>query len=351
MAENSGQEKTEQPTQKRLDDALQKGQVAKSAELNSATILMGGAIGLLMTAGSIIDNFTNYMKYIFLKSGSFQVNYYSIQTIANDTVGLLTRMLLPFALMLISVAIIINVAQVGVNFSFKAIAPKMSKINLFSGIKRMFSAKSLMNMLKGIIKMVIVGVIVFLIIKKQIGDYSTLVNTSTIGVLSFLGTSMFKLFFYSGLFLLLLGVGDLFYQKYDHTKQLKMSKQEVKDENKQAEGNPELKGKIKSKQQSVSRLRMMAAVNDATFVVTNPTHIAVAMKYDIGWAGKAPTILAMGQRKVAERIKLIARENDIPIIENKPLAQVLFKTCSINMEIPNVFYHAVAEVLAQVYKA
>ncbi len=206
-------------------------------------------------------------------------------------------------------------------------------------------------MLKGIVKIVILALIGYWVIMKYQDAYLLLPNRSVSEILAFLGTVLMDLTIKVGIALLIMAVADYAYQRYEHIKGLKMTKQEVKDETKQYEGDPQMKGRIRGKQMELARQRMMQDIPEATVVVTNPTHIAVALKYEPETNADAPKVIAMGKNKLAQRIKEIAREHDIPVIEDKLLARSLFKACEIGDEIPMALYQAVAEILTQVYQA
>jgi flagellar biosynthetic protein FlhB len=214
----------------------------------------------------------------------------------------------------------------------------------------MFSTSSLVELAKGILKISLVAYISIYVITSHIDEFYLLAFNSIPGTMNYLGNVMFDLTMKIGLLLIVIGVSDYAYQKYEHTKNLKMSKQEVKDEAKQYEGNPEVKGKIKQAQRQIARSRMLKVVPDATVVVTNPTFIAIAIQYEPVNKSDAPKVLAKGKRKLAQKIKEIARSNGVPVIENKPLARSLYDYVQPGSEIPVFFYEAIAEILAEVYK-
>jgi len=243
----------------------------------------------------------------------------------------------------------INFVQSGIVISAKSLTPRLNKINPLKGIKKLFSSRSLVELTKGILKMALVGWIGYAIIKKNLQDFWLLSGMEMGEIIGFMGRIMLEIYLKIGVLLIVLAAADYLYQKWSYEKNLRMTKQEVKDETKQYE-NPELKGRIRSVQRQIARRRMMAAVPKATVVVTNPTLIAVALRYSMQDKYGAPVVIAKGIRKIAERIREITRQNAVPIIENKPLARSLYDTMEVGQEIPEALYHAVAEILAQVFK-
>ena len=349
MAEYNDQEKTEQPTAKHRKESREKGQVAKSTDLNSIAILLVSTLVLYTLGGSFIEELAAFTINIYQTSSNVIISKATLPILITDGISVSFGTLMLLLIVLVVTGIGINVVQVGTVFSLEAIKPKLGKISLLKGLKRIFSLRSISELIKGILKMSIVGLVCYFVIKNQVHEYEKLAMSSVSTVLTFLGLGIVRMIFYVSIVLVIVALGDFAYQKYDHEKNLKMSREEIKEENKQSEGNPQIKSKIKSLQMSASRRRMMASVPDATVVVTNPTHIAIAMQYKMEWKQKAPKVVAKGLRKTAERIKAIAGEHNVPIIENKPLARILNDTCEIGMEIPAALFQPVAEIIAQVY--
>jgi len=347
---DSAQEKTEQPTPKRRKEAREKGQVVKSAELNSVVIMLGAIITLYFLIGSLSTKMTQFTRQIFLSSSNTALSVDTIQELTTNGLNFATNMLMPIFIFLLMLGITINLVQVGINFSFKPLMPKFEKINPQKGLKRIFSVRSIAEMLKGVVKISIVGIICYFFIKNQIEDFTLLAHSSIQNIIEFVGNKMYTIFILVSIALIIPAIGDFAYQKWEHEKNLKMTKQEVKEESKDTEGNPQIKGKIRSLQMQASRRRMMQAVPDATVVVTNPTHIAIALEYQLDWKGKAPKVLAMGRRKTAEKIKEIAKQHNIPILEDKPLARALIEVAQVGYEVPQMFFMAIAEILAKVFQ-
>jgi flagellar biosynthetic protein FlhB len=234
-------------------------------------------------------------------------------------------------------------------FSNEAITPKFDRFNPITGIKRLFSTRSLIELLKSLLKLAVVGWIGYTTIMGELKVFPLLVDKTGAEVLAFAGQVCFKLFLKTGLALLVIAGFDYAYQRYQFEHNLKMTKQEIREEFKSTEGDPLIKSRIRSLQRERSRQRMMKDVPKADVVLTNPTHLAVALRYDVEKSA-APVVVAKGARLIAERIKAIAKENGVPVIENKPLARMLFKNAEIGSEIPFELYKAVAEVLAVVYR-
>ncbi len=351
MAENeNGQEKTEQPSAKRLEDAVEKGDVAKSQELNSVAVIIAVLLVFKNYSGFMSDSLQGFMGYFYQQSSLLTLNNATMPEIMALALQAFASVVGPVLLGVLLFAFISNVGQVGFIFANKALIPDFKKLSPQSGIKRMFSSRSLVEMLKGILKISIIATIGYSVVSNYFDDFLVLSHLTIMQITTLMAEVIFELTLKVVLALLVMAVADYSYQKYEYIKKLKMTKTEVKDETKQSEGDPKLKGKIKSKQQEIAMQRMMTDVPTATVVVTNPTHFAVALKYDPADKSDAPRVVAKGKNLIAKRIKEIAMENDVPVIENKPLARSLFSACEIGSDIPMALYQAVAEVLSQVFK-
>jgi len=345
---NKDQEKTEQPTPKRREDAKKKGQVAKSQEITSVALLLGCLTLFYFSSVIMVQKMAELMKMLFIESGSFSVTSTSIVRLALTLIYKTALIVGPLMLTVLCIALVANYFQVGFIFSADAIRPKLSKINPVNGFKRLFSARSLVELLKNIFKIVIVGTVAYITIYGEMTKLIPLGTLNAWGVLSYIGTVSFKVIFRTCWVLVVLAVLDYMFQRFEFEKGLKMSKQEVKDEFKQTEGDPLIKARIKRMQRDAARRRMMADVPKADVVITNPTHFAVALKYDQA-SMPAPKVIAKGRGEIAGKIKELARKNHVPVVENKPLAQVLYKIVNVDQMIPANLYKAVAEVLAYVY--
>ncbi len=348
MAEESFQDKTEQASPKKREDARKKGQVARSREVSSIAILAAGTVYLVFNAGQLTERLGENMKQTFtnipgIASGDLGLEVYTSQSIQNFLV-----MILPMMLILFVIALAANILQAGFVFSVEPLTPDLSKIDPIKGMGKVFSKRSMVELLKSIFKIIIVGWAAFSILKN---DYSLLVPLmyqDNIQILSMLGRISLKVITRACYVIFVLAVLDYIYQKWEFEHNLKMTKQEVKDENKQSEGDPLVKSRIRSIQREMARRRMMKEVPKADVVITNPTHYAIALSYRPEEKMAAPKILAKGADRIAMKIKEIAAEHGIPMVENKPLAQNLYKL-ELGQEVPPKFYQAVAEILAYVY--
>lgn len=342
-------EKTEKATPKRKQDARKKGQVLKSMELNSALILLLSFLSFKIFAPSIMEEINRFFQFTFAQAGSTELTVNNVNGLFWAMIVSTTKMLLPVVGVAMAGGIIASYGQVGFVFTTETMTPKFERLNPLQGIKRMFALRTFVELLKSLIKIAIVSLLVYSAIKNEFNNFPVLIQMNIFQSTAFLGQLVLNIAFRVGAVLLVLGVIDYFYQRYEYEKSLKMSKQEIKEEFKQQEGDPQVKAKIKEKQRQMSLRRMMQAVPEADVVITNPTHLAIALKYNNESMG-APLIIAKGQDHIAEKIKEIAREHGIVTYENKPLAQALFKTTEIGDEVPADLYQAVAEVLAFVYK-
>jgi flagellar biosynthetic protein FlhB len=257
--------------------------------------------------------------------------------------------LIPFFVPILIAGMAGNIGQIGFEFHGEPMSPKLTRLNPIAGLKKLVSLRSMVEVIKSVIKILFIGGIAFGIVKNETTAMPALMQQEVVDILLFIGRVAFKIFFFVCLALIVVAFLDYAYQRWQYEQSLKMTKQEVKDERRQIEGDPKVKGRIRRVQLELARRRMMEAVPEADVVITNPVHLAVALKFD---AAKmiAPTIVAKGSGYVAERIKEIARSHQVPIIENKPLAQALHKMAEIGEFIPVELYRAVAEVLAYVYR-
>jgi flagellar biosynthetic protein FlhB len=349
VPEGKDQEKTEPATPKRREDSRKKGQVAQSREIPSALVLLS-SLGVLFFSGSwMFWSLSDFMGGIFRNIWSLHhLQGVSLHSFLLEIFKRVFSILAPLMSAVLIAGITANLLQIGFLFTGEPLIPKLSKLNPLDGIKRLFSLKSLVELVKSLFKLLFVGFIAFLMIKGELENIPSLMQMSIGGTLSFIARVSFKICFYTCLTLIVLAAFDYAFQRWQHEKGLRMTKQEIKDEFKQREGDPAVKARVKSIQREMARRRMMESVPKADVVITNPTSLAVALKYDAK-SMMAPQIIAKGAGFIAERIKDIARENGVPLVENKPLAQTLFKVVEIGGFIPANLYRAVAEILAYVY--
>ena len=340
-------EKTEEPTAKRKADARKKGQVGRSQEVNAAFVLLVGFLILRLLGGNAVAEIINYSTYIFGNLNA-DINEETIMQVFIGMIILLAKTSMPLMVFIMIIGLAMNIAQVGFMFTTEQLQFNPGKLSPISGFKRMFSKRSLVELVKSLVKIIIIGYFVFSYLSEEIFQIPKLIYMDLMAGLNRMSDSIFTLAFkIIGVFMIMAAL-DYAYQKWQNNQDLKMSKQEVKEEFKQQEGDPKIKGKIRQKQRQMAMARMMQEVPKADVIVTNPTHFAVALKYDSGMS--APVVVAKGQDLVAQKIKELARESRIPIVENKPLARALYATVEIGGAIPHEMYKAVAEVLAYVYR-
>jgi flagellar biosynthetic protein FlhB len=346
--ESSGQEKTEAPTQRRLQEAREKGDVAKSTEVPSAAVLLAGLLTLYIMSNYMLERFYAIFRHYLGNLHAIEIIPANMLLITRDGMELTAMAVVPLMAVIIVVAIGANFAQVGILFATEKITPNFGKVNPIKGFSNLFSKQTLAQSVKSIAKLLIIGYVAYFEILSSLPGILPLMDQQPIQILSFMARIAFWIFLKSALIICILAAADYAFQRWQFLKKMKMTKQEVKEEAKQTEGDPLVRGRIRSIQREMARRRMMAEVPKADVVITNPTHIAIAMRYD-NMTMEAPTVIAKGAGIIAHRIKTIADEHGIPMVEDKPLARLLFKSVEINATIPENLYQAVAQVLAYVY--
>ncbi len=349
MAEEFSGEKSEQATPRRREEARKKGQVAKSREIPSVLVLMTGLLVLFLIGRHLTTNLASFTAQMLGRAGTLSITPSSVQALAQEMITFLLVALAPLLLAVLAMAVLANYIQVGSLFSLELIKPDFSKISIFKGLKRLFSIQSWVEMLKSLLKLVIIGYVAYSTIASELQEIVTLTDRELPAIFAYISRVSFKIFIKSTLVMALLAGLDYLFQRFQHEKKLRMTHQELKEEFKQTEGDPLIKSRVRSLQREMARRRMMAEVPKADVIITNPTHLAVAVTYRNGEM-VAPQVSAKGANFLAEKIKEIARSHEIPILENKPLAQALFKTVDLGQMIPPSLYQVVAEVLAYVYR-
>lgn len=340
-------EKTEEPTSKKREDARKKGTVAKSQELNTAFVLLIGFLILRILWEYIYVNIAEYTVYLYSHL-SQNLSTESLNELFIGIMIILAKTVIPVMFAILIVGLGINVFQVGLMVSTERLEPKLDNLNPINGFGRIFSKRSIVELCKSIFKIIIIGFFLYLYLKDQIPLLPQFIFFDLPHSLATAADIIFTMAFQIVGVIMVMAVADYAYQCWQTTQDLKMSKQEVKDEFKQMEGDPQIKGKIKQKQRQMAMQRMMQEVPKADVIVTNPTHLAVALSYKKGMI--APTVIAKGQDLVAEKIKQIAREHRIIIVENKPVARALYEAVDVGGIVPSELYQAVAEILAYVYR-
>ncbi|WP_027090856.1 flagellar biosynthesis protein FlhB [Cohnella thermotolerans] len=342
-------EKTEKATPKKRKEARDKGQVAHSQELVSSVSLIAVGSLFLLLGSFFWDRILRLFSDVLLHGLNMEVT-------EGNVLGMLTRyasemlwFLAPIFLAAIVVAFAVNYVQIGWLFTTEPIKFKLSALNPINGFKKIFGLRSLVEFLKSMLKLAAAGMIVYFVLWSERDRVMALAHVPVIEVFSFTGNLTIRLVMLFGVLTFVLAVGDYFYQKYSHEKTLRMSKQDIKDEFKNAEGDPKIKAKIRERQRRMAIMRMMQEVPKADVIVTNPTHFAVALQYD-GTKMEAPKVIAKGQDYLALRIREIAKAHNVITMENKPLARALYERTEIGDTIPADLFQAVAEVLAYVYR-
>lgn len=354
--EGPGGEKTEPATDKKLEDARKEGQVAKSHELTQAATLFAFFIALKIWSGYVGTQFLEVFYDIYSRIGEF-TTLVDGQISVKDFSGLISSILLkallamlPFFAVAVAVAFIADVIQVKWKPTAKPLVPKASKLNPIKGFKKIFSKEKLVELLKSIIKIVLISYIAYTTIKNQFGTLFTLYDMDFKGAVLTFGSIAIDMGVKTSALYFVIGLADYLYQKWKFAEDMKMTKQEVKDEWKNTEGDPQIKGKQRQRMQESSRRRMMQHVPQADVVITNPTHFAVAIKYEPE-VMDAPYVVAKGEDFLAAKIKEKAKEAGVEIVENKPLARMLYYNVDLGEAIPPELYQAVAEILAVIYNA
>jgi flagellar biosynthetic protein FlhB len=348
MAEEDKHSKTEEPTGKRLADAREKGNIPRSRELASTLTLLTAIITIYASGGIIYGNLKNSASDLLGTMGTYQLTQAAIQGLILKVGGNALLSLFPFFLIMIIVGIAVNYGQGGIVFSMEKLEVDFNKINPLKGVERIFNKDGAFEGAKSLAKITIAGYVGYKILKDEIMAISYLVERDVPGILEYVSRLSFKIVLHISGIMLLLGVLDLLFVKWRHMQNLMMTKQEVKDELKNTEGDPHIKGKIRAMRMAQARRRLKQVIPTADVVITNPTHFAVALKYDRN-SMAAPVLIAKGMDYLALRIREIATENRVMLVENRFLARELYSQVQEGDEIPESLYAAVAEVLAYVY--
>lgn len=345
-----GDSKTEKATPKKRKDTRKKGNVALSKDIIALVTLVGGFYALQVLFPSIYEEARTYLlKYISDMGSVTQFDDHTLRGMGMQMITSVAKMVLPILLIMFILGILSTGVQTRFLFTTENMLPKFSKLNPLKGIKNLFSLKNMVELLKNLLKITVLIILLFNLVKGDLIGIARTINMDVKGSAVYLLDAIMKMIFQVVLAFAVISGFDFFYQRWDYERQIKMSKQEVKEEYKQLEGNPEIKGKIRDMQRQRARSRMMQAVPDADVIIRNPTHFAVALKYDID-KNNAPILVAKGQDELALRIVRIGEENNVTIVENKPLARAIYASTQINSEIPEEYYGAVAEILVYVFK-
>jgi flagellar biosynthetic protein FlhB len=349
MAEESDDEKTEEPSQYRIDESRKKGEVAVSKELSSVILLSGSLLTLIICGVFVYEQFTDYIDWLYRLDFKQIYTAEKFGDVISQTAWTLVKCVGPFFGASACLGFLSTFVQIGFLYSPEILEAKFERLNPIQGFQRLFSKKAIVEAIKGVFKFTVIIAITYNVMKNNIGSFLGFLHADAGQSLTFGKYLMVKLGFSILLGLGVIALFDFAWEKWSYHKKMMMTKQEAKQESKEKDGNPEIKNRIRSIQRQMATKRMMNDVKKADVIVTNPTHISVALKYD-GNAMVAPSVLAKGADHLALRIREIAKENDIPIVENIMLARTLYKTVKVGHGVPRTLYKAVAEILAFVYK-
>ncbi|MEH7076587.1 flagellar biosynthesis protein FlhB [Neobacillus drentensis] len=341
-------EKTEKATPNKRRDARKKGQVAKSPEVSSALTLLFAFSFFMIGGKSFMEGCLNIYRHSFQEYLLWDLSISNTQMLFTQLLWDVTKLVLPIFAVVLVAGVLANYMQVGFMFNAESLKMNLAKLNPLQGAKQIFSIRSIVELIKSILKIVITTVIVFLIIWKQKNELFKIGEKNLYDSARFVGSLTVNIGITIAICLVVLAAADYFYQWFSHEKKLRMSKQDIKDEHKKMEGDPLIKGKRRARQQQLAMNRMMQDLPKADVVITNPTHFAVAIKYDFETMA-APEVIAKGIDHIALKIKEIAKENKIMTVENRPLARALYAAVEIGQPIPEELFNAVGEILAYVY--
>ena len=342
-------QQTEQPTSKRLEEAREHGDVVKSPEVTTFVLLLGGTFAIMMFGGSTMRGLTQAMQIFIEEPDQMGVSGADLMALAWHIAMMLGGILGPVFAMMMVAALAGHVIQSRPSFTPDKIKPDFAKLNIFAGLKRMFGLEGLMNLVKGLLKIGVVGFAVWTQIWPERTMLESVMSQSPMGVIGDMSHLLFKVLMAALAALAAIAAADYVMQRYRFMQRNKMSKQEIKEEYKQNEGDPQIKAKIRQIRQERAKKRMIAAVPEATVIITNPTHYAIALKYEQGKMA-APICVAKGVDVLALKIREIAKEHNVPIVENPPLARALHATVEVDDVIPAEHFKAVAQVIGYVYR-
>jgi flagellar biosynthetic protein FlhB len=346
----SSDNKSERPTRRRLEKAREKGQVARSKEVPSAAVLFGGLVVLVFSGQAVLRTLENEMRHSFDLRVPSDISISYLTGLFSAMGFRVAAVIFPILLAVLAFSIAANMLQGGLVFTTQSLGFHFEKLNPKNGLKRVFSKNGLVELSKSTVLLIAVSLISYQVISKYFHLYPRLVLMDVRKLFHWTAVISYEVFIRVAALLIIIAIADYFFQKYRFTEQLKMTKQEVKEEFKETEGDPITKSRIRRIQREMSRKRMMSDVPHADVVITNPTHYAIALSYKMD-SMEAPKVIAKGVGFLALRIRELAQEHGIPLVENKPLAQTLYKSVEIGEYIPADLYKAVAEILAYIYKA
>ena len=349
MSDENDDEKTEEPSQYKIDESRKKGEVAVSKELSSVVLLSGSLLTLIICGVFVYEQFTEYIDWLYRQDFKHVYEAKQFQDVVTTTSWTLVKCVGPFFAASACLGFLSTFMQIGFLYSPEILEVKFERLNPVQGLQRLISKKAIVEAVKGVFKFTVIILITYNIMRDNIGSFLGFLHSDAGQSISFGKYLMVKLGFSVLLGLGVIALMDFAWEKWSYRQKMMMTKQQAKEESKEKDGNPEVKNRIRSIQRQMAQKRMMNDVKKADVIVTNPTHISVALKYD-GDGMVAPAVMAKGADHLALRIREIAKENDIPIVENIMLARTLYSTVKVGHGVPRTLYKAVAEILAFVYK-
>jgi flagellar biosynthetic protein FlhB len=345
---DNNQLKTEQPTPRRLQEARRKGQVAKSTDLTAALILLGMVVLFYVSRDAFVDSTRRYLTGYFSSIINPQ-NLKDPVEVLFSTASYFLLLAMPVFVLAMVMAVAANLMQAGFVFSREALVPKLERLSITEGMRRMFSTRSLVELVKAILKLLVLGVLTYLLMIRHLPELLMIYEGTPEKIFQVVADFALAVVGYGSVVYLFLALLDYLYRRYEHFKGLRMSKQELKDELRQTEGDPFLKARQRERQRQIAMNRIRQEVPGATVVITNPTHLAIALRYKEG-EDIAPRVVAKGAGHLAKRIIELAGEHKVPVVENREVARLLYRNTEVGQEIPVEFYQAVAEILAMIYR-
>ena len=351
MAEDTQDQaqKTEEPTSKRIEDARKKGQGATSREVNHWFMILAAAAVVMMVMPGVMTDLSGLFVTFLAEPHAIATDFSSLHPMMANLLAAVGMALLPVVLFLVAAALLAGLVQNGLVFAPDQLKPKLEKISLPKGVKRLFSSRSLIEFVNGIVKLAVVAAGAAMLMVPEFARIEEIPTLDIASSLALLHTLAIKLLIGVLAIVTVIAGLDVLYQRIMHAKQMRMSRQDIKDELKQTEGDPQVRGRLRQIRRERAQKRMMSAVPEATAVITNPTHFAVALKYELDDMA-APLVVAKGADHIALRIRAIAEENDVPVVENPPLARVLYAGVEVGEEIPEQHFRAVAEIIGYVLR-
>jgi flagellar biosynthetic protein FlhB len=343
------QERTEQATPKRREEARKRGQVARSVDLASAGLILGSALALFFMGPMVVARSRETIIQAWTTLSTEPITQQSLFLLMQEGMGTALAILLPIVVFLSGAGILSHVLQYGLLWAPEQLAPELSRIDPIEGFKRIFSVRALVNFVKTIFKFSLLATVTYYVIRGQMPAVVTSIQMEPQQMIGLAGALMGRLVIWSGLVIFILGIVDYAFERWEHERRLKMSRQELREEFKQTEGDPLLRARIRTIQREMARKRMMAEVPKADVVVVNPTALAVVLLYRKDEM-EAPKVVAKGAGLIAQKIREIAREHNVPLVENKPVARALYRSVKVGAQVPSQFYRVVAEILAYVYR-